>query len=135
MTTRRPQKRHIGDGVYAGHDGYQITLETSDGIRVTNSIALENATIEGFNRYLQYAQGFYENDQHQVGPGCEECQQDITNHLSPIADAIQGEVYHIKHQDKQHEIRLCSNCSRSADQPFLTSLIEKRQPQSKHQVE
>ena len=126
MTTRLPQKRYIGDGVYVGHDGYQITLETSDGNQMTNRIALDSTTIQGLKRYLEYAQEFYKDDQHLVGPECEGCQKDITNHSNPMSDVIQGEVYHVKHEDTQHEIRLCSDCSKSVDQPFLISLIEKR---------
>lgn len=34
-------KQYLGDGVYVGHDGYQIWLETSNGISTTNRIALE----------------------------------------------------------------------------------------------
>ena len=130
MTTRLPQKRHIGDGVYAGHDGYQITLETSDGIRVTNRIALDSTTIEGLQTYLHYAQQFYADDQHLVGPECEACQKDITDLWNAIAGAIQGEFFRIQHEDALHEIRLCKDCSPFADQPFLTALIEKRQHQA-----
>lgn len=35
------EKTYIGDGVYATFDGFSIVLETSDGIRTTNSIAIE----------------------------------------------------------------------------------------------
>ena len=126
MTTRMPQKRHIGDGVYAGHDGYQITLETCDGIHVTNRIALDNTTVDGLKRYVNYAQRFYDDDQHRVAPECEGCQQDITDHQNPISGAIRGEVYHIEYEEANHEIRLCSDCSKSADQPFLVGIINKR---------
>ena len=51
MTTRLPQKRYIGDGVYATHDGYQIILETSDGIQATNRIGLDDDTLEGIQKY------------------------------------------------------------------------------------
>ena len=126
MTTRLPQKRYIGDGVYAGHDGYQITLETSDGISVTNQIGLDSATVQGFKRYLEYAQEFYKDDQHRVGTGCEECQKDITNYITPMKGAIQGEVYHVNYEEKQYEIRLCSDCSTTVDQTYLINLIQKR---------
>ena len=36
---------YIGDGVYASFDGWQITLVTYDGYRVTNVIALEDNTM------------------------------------------------------------------------------------------
>ena len=32
---------YLGDGVYASFDGFQMWLETSNGIEITNSIALE----------------------------------------------------------------------------------------------
>jgi hypothetical protein len=44
-------KHYIGDGVYASHDGYQIWLETSDGIRVTNAIALEPGVFASLVEY------------------------------------------------------------------------------------
>ena len=125
MSTREPQKRYIGDGVYVGHDGYEITLETSDGIQVTNRICLESNTLEGLKRYLEYANKFYEQDQHRVGPGCEGCGKNITK-PNPIEGTIQGEVYHIQEEDVDHEIRLCYSCASSADHPFLISMIQKR---------
>ena len=133
MTTRLPQHRYIGDGVYAGHDGYQFTLETCNGDQVTNRIALDNTTIAGLKSYLVYAQAFYDDDQHRVAPGCEGCQKDITNLDSPIAGAIQGQVYHVEHEDAHHEIRLCQDCSTTVDQEFLTDLIQKRQTQNDEQ--
>ena len=126
MTTRLPQRRYIGDGVYAGHDGYQVTLETSDGIRVTNRIGLDTTTIQGLKQYLEYAQQFYDDGQHRIAPECEGCQHDITDHQNPIAGAIQAEVYHIQYEDAHHEIRLCYDCSRTVDQQFLTNLIQQR---------
>lgn len=34
-------KRYLGDAVYVKFDGYHIVLTTEDGIRATNTIALE----------------------------------------------------------------------------------------------
>lgn len=34
-------KIYLGDGAYAHFDGYQIWIETYNGIQVTNSVALE----------------------------------------------------------------------------------------------
>ena len=34
-------KVYLGDGAFADFDGYNITLTTEDGIRVTNRIVLE----------------------------------------------------------------------------------------------
>ena len=64
MTTQhhdpnRPSNRYIGDGVYASHDGYQIVLETSDGISVTNRIALDDLVLDDLDRYRKYVQKFY----------------------------------------------------------------------------
>ena len=64
MTTQhhdpnRPSNRYIGDGVYASHDGYQIVLETSDRISVTNRIALDDLVLDDLDRYRKYVQKFY----------------------------------------------------------------------------
>ena len=129
MTTRLPNKRYIGDGVYAGYDGYQITIETSDGISVTNRIGLESNTLYGLNKYVEYTQEFYNNNQHQVTPECEDCGQDIMDQSNPITGAILGEVYQIEHADVRHEIRLCKNCPNSVDQAYLLNIIERRHSQ------
>lgn len=44
-------KDYLGDGVYVGHDGYQIWLWTSDGITVSNTIALDPTVYEALVRY------------------------------------------------------------------------------------
>ncbi len=64
MTTQhndpnRPSNRYIGDGVYASHDGYQIVMETSDGISVSNRIALDDQVLGSLNDYRKYVQEFY----------------------------------------------------------------------------
>lgn len=48
-----PKKRYIGDAVYVQFDGYHVVLTTSDGIRDTNTIALEPAVITSLEAYLQ----------------------------------------------------------------------------------
>ena len=129
MTTRLPNKRYIGDGVYAGYDGYQITLETSDGISVTNRIGLESNTLHGLNKYAEYTQEFYDSNQHQVTPGCEDCGQDLMDQSNHIPGAILGEVYQVEHDDVHHEIRLCKSCANSVDQASLLNIIERRHSQ------
>jgi hypothetical protein len=42
-------RRYLADGVYAGHDGYQIWLYTNEGHR----IALEPSTVGAFDRYRE----------------------------------------------------------------------------------
>lgn len=44
-------KSYIGDGVYASFDGYHIWLRTSNGILVTNEIAIEPAVYQSLIRY------------------------------------------------------------------------------------
>lgn len=48
---RDPQ--FIGDGVYCGHDGYQVWVWTSNGIRDSEAIALEPGVLEQLRRYAQ----------------------------------------------------------------------------------
>ena len=122
MTTRLPQKRYIGDGVYASHDGYQIILETSDGIQATNRIGLDDDTLEGVRKYRQYALEFYRTGQHRVGPGCEDCGKEIIRQDG----AMLGEVYRFQHDGVTHEVRLCQECAKTVDQAFLVRTINKR---------
>ena len=122
MTTRLPQKRYIGDGVYASHDGYQIILETSDGIQATNRIGLDDDTLEGIQKYRQYALEFYRTGQHQVGPGCEECGKEIIRQDG----AMLGEVYRFQHDEATHEVRLCQECAKTVDQALLVRTINRR---------
>jgi hypothetical protein len=48
----RTQAVYLGDAVYAEHDGFTITLTTSDGVAVTNEIVLEPEVCEGLLRYI-----------------------------------------------------------------------------------
>ena len=45
-----PQKRYIGDSVYASFDGEYIWLETDNGLGVSNRIALDAEVLAGFDR-------------------------------------------------------------------------------------
>ena len=45
------EKRYIGDAVYANFDGYHIVLTTSDGIRDTNTIALEPGVMNSLIKF------------------------------------------------------------------------------------
>ena len=122
MTTRLPNKRYIGDGVYAGHDGYQLILETQDGIRVTNRIGVDDNALEGIKRYLEYAREFYGTGQHRTGPGCEDCGAEI---IGPLGQVL-GEVYQLRMDETVQEVRLCSDCAGVVTQEFLEGLIQKR---------
>jgi hypothetical protein len=42
---------YIGDAVYVSHDGYQFWLATTNGIQITNRIALEPAVLKLFLDY------------------------------------------------------------------------------------
>lgn len=47
-----PNKRYLGDGVYAEYDGYYLWLTTSNGIYDTNKIALDNDVLHAFLKYI-----------------------------------------------------------------------------------
>lgn len=51
---------YIGDGVYAGHDGYHWWLFTSNGVEESNFIALESDVVEAFNNYMKRIKEKYE---------------------------------------------------------------------------
>jgi hypothetical protein len=55
-------KQHLGDGVYADFDGYQIVLTTEDGVRTTNTIYLENAVFSALLRYVERLKAKYEQE-------------------------------------------------------------------------
>lgn len=46
-------KQYLGDGVYAGFDGYHLWLYTDNGLEVTDKIALEPEVLSSFFSYLQ----------------------------------------------------------------------------------
>ena len=57
MSDENPMFRdpsYLGDGVYAGHDGYQIWLHTNHHANPTDRIALEPAVM---NALILYAEG------------------------------------------------------------------------------
>ena len=47
------EEHYLGDAVYVSHDGYQLWLTTSDGIRETQRIALEPAVYAALLRYVR----------------------------------------------------------------------------------
>ena len=63
----KPDKRYIGDGVYASFDGYQFWLTAEDGTGVMAAVALENSTMQGFDQYREYVKDFYAPSAENVG--------------------------------------------------------------------
>jgi ribosomal protein S27AE len=122
MTTRMPNKRYIGDGVYALHDGNHLIIETQDGIRVNNRIGLDDNVLDGLMKYLEYARDFYRTDQHRVSPDCEDCGRGIIDHLG----RVQGEVYHLEDEEAVHEVRLCPDCAKTVTQDHLEEVVRQR---------
>lgn len=59
--TPKPEapKMYLGDAVYAKFDGYHICLYTSDGIYVTNEIALEPQVLEALDTFRTKLGGQY----------------------------------------------------------------------------
>lgn len=45
------QTEYLGDGVYAGHDSYQIWIVTHNGIETQDAIALEEGTFQALVAY------------------------------------------------------------------------------------
>lgn len=54
MTNQNPD--YLGDGVYVGHDGYQIWLKANSHEMPSDSIALEPEVLE---KLIQYANKIY----------------------------------------------------------------------------
>ncbi len=46
-----PTVEYLGDGVYATFDGYQIWLHVSNGLRITNQVALEPTVFDALRHY------------------------------------------------------------------------------------
>lgn len=44
---------HLGDGTYAGHDGYQVWVWASDGLHETAPVALEPGVLTALVQYAQ----------------------------------------------------------------------------------
>lgn len=55
-------KEYLGDGVYAHFDGYQIWLTTTNGIHMTNSIALEPVVWRRLRHYAEQLGSVYDTD-------------------------------------------------------------------------
>lgn len=47
-------KRYLGDGVYAGFDGYHIWIWTSDGITESKKIAIESDVFNNLHDMAAY---------------------------------------------------------------------------------
>lgn len=43
---------YLGDGAYAGFDGHHVVLYTHDGVRETNRVCLDPATLQAFEAWL-----------------------------------------------------------------------------------
>ena len=56
---RWPERRYLGDSVYARHDGYHLILELDNGYGAHTMIALDAETLMGFDRYRKYANEFW----------------------------------------------------------------------------
>ena len=61
MTNQLPDKRYIGDGLYASHDGCQFWLEASNGEWVSDRVALEPNTMAGLDDYREYVAQHYKS--------------------------------------------------------------------------
>lgn len=123
---RPPNPRYIGDGLYAHHDGERVIVAASNGLTVSNQIPISASTLTEIGNYMEYANRFYENSQHLVTPDCEDCGASLASPTNPIPGAIRGEVYNIRDDDTYREIRLCRDCAQVIDEPFLKSLLDKR---------
>ena len=53
MSGNWPRRIYLGDGVYAVHDGFALTLTTENGIRVTNEIVLEPEVVVALLAWIQ----------------------------------------------------------------------------------
>ena len=47
------EQMYIGDGVYAGFDGFHVWLYTDDGLQITNQIALEPEVLLQFLKWTE----------------------------------------------------------------------------------
>ena len=83
MGIRLPNPRYIGDGLYARHDGQQFWIESSNGITVSQQVAMDGNTLSQLNDYAEYMAEFYNNNQHQVEPGCDDCGADPQTTKAP----------------------------------------------------
>jgi phosphosulfolactate phosphohydrolase-like enzyme len=43
---------YLGDGLYASFDGFQLWLETTNGVEITNRIALEPSVMAALSVYV-----------------------------------------------------------------------------------
>ena len=47
------EQRYLGDGLYCGFDGFQIWLYASNGLRVSDEVALEPNVLEALFNYVE----------------------------------------------------------------------------------
>lgn len=52
--------QYVGDGVYVGHDGYQVWAYLDNGIFKSNPIAFD---IRTFSTFVRYGMRFYDRDE------------------------------------------------------------------------
>lgn len=81
----KPEKRYIGDSVYADFDGYHIVLTTENGHGPSNTIALEPEVVRALNGYVKHVQDFYnERDDHHANheADMERAEAQGDNHVS-----------------------------------------------------
>lgn len=53
MANELAGSEYIGDGVYVSFDGFQVWLRTSNGMEITNMIALPPEQIRNLNKYIK----------------------------------------------------------------------------------
>ena len=51
------EKRYLGDGLYATHDGYGVWLTSEDGVNVLNRVYLEPSVYGALKDYMEPEQG------------------------------------------------------------------------------
>lgn len=51
--TSSPAKTYLGDGLYASHDGFQVTLSAENGAESTNTVHLEPEVLAAFVKFLR----------------------------------------------------------------------------------
>lgn len=49
---KEQEKVYLGDAVYVEHDGFHLVLTTNNGLRDTNTIALDPEVYEALTRYV-----------------------------------------------------------------------------------
>ena len=47
------QQKYLGDGLYIGHDGFNVWLSASDGTVVHDQVALDPSVLSAFMKYAE----------------------------------------------------------------------------------